>query len=143
MSFSEILETFCLKDFQKSLPFPAFTMLCTHWGRVVLWSILAASQETFIEQQQHALDIIAEQIRNDGAYTSCAAPQLASCGTSSCYGSSCGTFNIEFTAAKEVTYLFEMEFAVLLFVYFVVAHRNATFSSSKAFQTFPQFCWRI
>ena len=78
-----------------------------HWGRVFLCAVLAASQETFLEKQQHALDKIAEQIRNDGAYPSCAAPQLASCGTSSCSVSGCGTyFYISFTTAKEITSLF-------------------------------------
>ena len=85
-------------------------MASRHWGRVFLWAVLAASQETFIEQQQHVLDTIAEQIRNDG-HTSCAAPQLASCGTSPCSGSSCGTyFSIAFTSAKEITSLFVLHF---------------------------------
>ena len=81
-------------------------MASRHWGRVLLCAVLAASQETFVEQQQHALDMIAEQIRNDGVYTSCAAPQLASCGTSPCSGSNCGTFDIAFTTAKEIYSLF-------------------------------------
>ena len=114
-----------------------------HWGRVFLCAALAASQETFLEKQQHALDKIAEQIRNDGAYPSCAAPQLASCGTSPCSGSECRTFRISFTLAKEVTSLFEMKF-VVLFIHFLVKSHNATFSSFiwefskfEFFKTFP------
>ena len=77
-----------------------------HWGRVFLCAVLAASQETFVEQQQLALDKIAEQIRNDGEYPSCTAPQLATCGTESCSGSRCGDFYIKFTSTKEICSLF-------------------------------------
>ena len=96
---------------------------------ILLCAVLASAQETFVEQQQIALDKIAEQIRNGGAYPSCAAPQIASCGTSYCSGSNCRTFDVSFTAAKEVTSLFEMKFVVLFFIHFLVKSHNATFSS--------------
>ena len=73
---------------------------------ILVCAVLAVTQETFVEQQQIALDKIAEQIRKDGWYTRCTAPQLASCGTSSCSGSSCGTFKINFTSTKEIYSLF-------------------------------------
>ena len=77
------------------------------FAAVMLWAVLAAAQDTaFIEQQQHVLDMIAEQIRKDGL-TSCTAPQLATCGNSACFGTNCGSsFYVAFTTAKEITGLF-------------------------------------
>ena len=69
---------------------------------ILLCAVLASAQETFVEQQQIALDKIAEQLRKDYGFTGCTAPQLATCGTEICSGSSCGTFRIRFTSAKEI-----------------------------------------
>ena len=69
---------------------------------------LVASETDFVAVQQAALDKIAEQIRKDGIQN-CAAPQLASCGTSSCGGSGCYYFDISFTADKQITSLFALE----------------------------------
>ena len=72
---------------------------------ILLCAVLASAQESFFQQQQLALDKIAEQIRNDW-YPSCTAPQLTSCGTDECSGSGCRYFKINFASTKEVTSLF-------------------------------------
>ena len=91
------------------------------FARVLLWAVLAASQDTaFIDQQQSILYQIAEQIRKAGAYPSCSAPYLASCGTSACSGSGCGTFSIGFTPAKKITSLFVFKSFSLIFQKWII-----------------------
>ena len=78
----------------------------------VLSLFLVAVRSDFVAEQQAVLDKIAEQIRNDGAYPNCTAPQLASCGTEYCYGSACGEnlnyFEISITTDKQITLLFAL-----------------------------------
>ena len=70
------------------------------------------AQTDFVAVQQAVLDKIAEQIRNDGAFPNCQAPQLASCETSKCSVSVCGeylnSFEIGFTSDKQITLLFAL-----------------------------------
>ena len=88
------------------------------WRAVLsLFLVAVVAQADFVAVQQAVLDKIAEQIRKDGTYQSCAAPQLASCGMSVCSGSGCGKcFEIRFTSDKQITGLF----ALCVWWYFIL-----------------------
>ena len=71
------------------MEFAALVALC-------LCAFIAVARGLTVEEQQDILEKIATNIRASGCYQNCQAPDIASCGTSTCNGSKCGNFATSF-----------------------------------------------